>query len=83
MPQHKSSEKRMRQEAKRRVHNRARKSTMRTLYKKVFKATDKQEAEPLVRQAVSYLDRMAAKGHIHKNNAANKKANIIKYYNSL
>ncbi len=83
MPQHKSSVKRMRQEAKRRIHNRARRSAMRSLYKKVFKATTKEEAEPLVKQAVSYLDRMAAKGHIHKNNAANKKANITRYYNSL
>ncbi len=83
MPQHKSSVKRVRQEAKRRVHNRAMRSRMRTLYKKVFKAQSKEEAEPLVREAVAYLDKMAAKGHVHKNNAANKKSNIIKFYNSF
>lgn len=83
MPQHKSSEKRVRQEARRRVHNRAMRSKMRTLYKKVFRATTKEEAEPLMKQAVSTLDKMAAKGHIHKNNAANKKSNIITFYNNL
>ena len=30
-----------------------------------------------------YLDKLAAKGIIHKNNAANKKSKITRYVNSL
>ncbi len=83
MPQHKSSIKRMRQDKKRRLHNRALRSKMRTLYKKVFATTDKKEAEESLKQAVSYIDRMTVKGQLHKNNAANKKSNIVRYVNSL
>ena len=83
MPQHQSSVKRVRQDAKKRLQNRAQRSHMRTLYKKVFKTKTREEAEPIVNEAVSYLDRMATKGKIHKNKAANKKSNIIRYYNNL
>lgn len=83
MPQHKSSIKRMRQEAKRRVHNRQLRSRMRTLIKSVFASTDKAEGEKNLIKAVSYLDKMALRGILHKNNAANKKSQLVKFVNNL
>ncbi|AXJ01930.1 SSU ribosomal protein S20P [Cyclonatronum proteinivorum] len=83
MPQHKSSIKRVRQDKKKRIHNRALRSKMRTLYKKVFLTEDPEKAEAALKEAVSYIDRMAVKGILHKNNAANKKSNIVRYVNAL
>jgi small subunit ribosomal protein S20 len=83
MPQHKSSVKRVRQEKKRRIHNRALRSKLRTLYKKVLVSDDKEQGEALLKEAVSYIDRMAVKGIVHKNNAANKKSNLVRHVNNL
>ena len=83
MPQHKSSIKRVRQDIKRRIHNRALRSRMRTLIKNVLKSTEKESAEKNLKDAVSYLDRMAVKGILHKNNAANKKSTLVKFVNNL
>ncbi|MCH8569141.1 MAG: 30S ribosomal protein S20 [Balneolales bacterium] len=83
MPQHKSSIKRVRQDKKKRLHNRALRSKMRTLYKRVLSATEKTSAEDSLKDAVSYIDRMAVKGIVHKNNAANKKSNLVRHVNSL
>jgi small subunit ribosomal protein S20 len=83
MPQHKSSVKRVRQDQKRRLHNRNLRAKMRTLVKNVLTSTEKEAAEKNLLQAVSYLDRMAVKGIIHKNNAANKKSTLVKFVNTL
>jgi small subunit ribosomal protein S20 len=83
MPQHKSSIKRSRQEKKRRLHNRARRSTMRTYVKKVMTQTEREEAEKHLGAAISYIDRMAVKGYLHKNNAANKKSQLVRFVSSL
>jgi small subunit ribosomal protein S20 len=83
MPQHKSAIKRVRQNEKRNAHNRQLRSTMRTLVKKVTKTTDKEEAQAALKSATSYLDRMAQKGILHRNNAANKKSSLVKYVNNL
>lgn len=56
---------------------------MRMLIKDVMTATDKKEAEKLLKEAVSYVDRMSVKGIVHKNNAARKKAALTKHVNSL
>lgn len=83
MPQHKSSIKRVRQDKKKRLHNRTLRSKMRTLYKRVLRAETKEEGESALKEAVSYIDRMAVKGIVHKNNAANKKSRLVKYVNKL
>ncbi len=83
MPQHKSAIKRVRQNEKRRLHNRSQRSKMRTLVKRVFESTDKDDAQTLLREAVSYVDRAAGKGLIHPNNAARKKARLTKHVNNL
>ena len=83
MAQNKSAIKRDRQNAKRNAHNRARRSKMRTLTKKVMTSTNKDEAQVLYKEAVSFLDRMSVKGVIHTNNAARKKAQLTRHVNSL
>ena len=83
MPQHKSSIKRVRQDVKRRTHNRTLRAKMRTLIKGVLKSTDKTTAETNLKPAISYLDRMACKGIVHKNNAANKKSTLVRFVNGI
>lgn len=83
MPQHKSAIKRVRQNAKRRERNRAQRSKMRTLVKKVLDIADKKEAEVHLKEAISYLDKMASKGIIHQNKAARRKARLTRHVNNL
>lgn len=73
----------MRQNAKRRKHNRERRSRMRNLTKSVLAETDKTEAENLFRQAVSHIDRLSSRGILHQNNAARKKAQLSRHINNL
>lgn len=71
--------KRARQAEKRRVQNGSLRSAMRTATKKVVKAVaagDRTQAEAAYRAAVPQLDRMARKGHIHKNKAARQKSRL-------
>lgn len=83
MANHKSAKKRIKTNAKRRDINKASLSKLKTLTKKAFDITDKAEFEPVYKEAVSYLDKMASKGRIHKNNAARKKSQLTVHYNSL
>ena len=82
----KSVEKRDRQNAKRRLRNRAAKSTYRTAVKKFeaeIAAGDKAKAEAAMAEAAKLLDSVAGKGIIHKNNAARKKSALVTRYNKV
>lgn len=71
--------KRARQAEKRRLHNAAQRSTMRTSIKTVLKAIsrgDKEAAQSAFKAAVPVIDRMADKGIIHKNKAARNKSRL-------
>jgi len=83
MAHHKSAIKRIRTSAKQRQRNRHYKSMMRTFIKNVLKQENKEEAEQSFRKTVSLLDKLAAKGIIHRNKAANQKARLAKFVNSL
>ena len=83
MPQHKSAEKRVRQNEKRRLRNRVHRSRMRTIVKKLRSASDREQATLLLNEAKAYLDRLAAKGIIHKNKAANYKSELERKVNTL
>lgn len=83
MPQHKSAVKRVRQNEKRRQHNQAQRSKMKTLVKNALETTDKEEAEEAFKKASSYLDKMAAKNLIHENYAARKKSKLANHVNNL
>ena len=76
MPQHKSAKKRVRQSEKRRAHNRYQRSRMRTMIKRLRTTEDKEEASVLFKEVQAYLDRLASKGIIHKNKAANYKSKL-------
>lgn len=71
--------KRALQNETRRVHNKARRSMMRTEIKNVLKAIrsgDKKRAEEVFKTAVPLIDRMATKGIVHKNKAARHKSRL-------
>jgi small subunit ribosomal protein S20 len=83
MANHKSAKKRIKTNEKRRVRNRATVSKLKTLVKKVEAATEKAEAEVLYKEAVSFIDRIATRGKIHKNTAARKKSALTLLVNGL
>lgn len=83
MAQHKSAEKRARQSAVRRRVNKESKSEMKTLLKNVRSEKDKAKASVALTAAVSTLDKLASKGLIHKNKAANQKSKLTKFVNKL
>jgi len=76
----KSQIKRNRQNEARRVRNKAVKSEIKTRIKTAVRAaeTGDDTAADAMRQAVKRLDKAAAKGVIHKNQAANRKARLMK-----
>ncbi len=83
MPQHKSAVKRVRQNEKRRLRNREKRSMMKTAIKKVRTAKDKKTATVALQDAISVLDRMTVKGIIHKNKASNLKSKLTKHVSAL
>ncbi len=83
MPNNAAAQKRMRQEQKRRLHNRSVKSLVKTQITKARTSVALDEnAEEAVRAAVSELDRAAKKGVIHRNNAARRKSRLMKQLNA-
>jgi small subunit ribosomal protein S20 len=83
MAQHKSAEKRARISRRRAARNTKWKSKMRTAIKRVRTTTEKEKAAAELRKTVKLLDQLAAKGIIHKNNAANNKSSLMKFVNKL
>ncbi len=79
MPNIKSAEKRARQSEKRRVQNRVYRAAARTAVKKARIAVDSAnpESEQAVLNAIQALDKAAAKGTIHANNAARRKSRLM------
>lgn len=70
----------------RRLHNKARRSMMRTKIKRVIKAIkagDKQGAQAAYQAAVPVIDRMATKGIVHKNKAARHKSRLNAHIRAL
>jgi small subunit ribosomal protein S20 len=72
--------KRNRQNERRRLRNKAVRSELRTRTKNALGAIEGQvdDAETAVRLAVKRIDKAAAKGVIHKNQAANRKSKLMK-----
>ncbi len=83
MANHKSAEKRVRQTETRKMQNRYFARTMRTALKKLRSTTRKEEASALLPKFNSMVDRLAKKGIIHRNKAANLKSSVTKHVNSL
>ena len=81
MPNTTSAKKALRKSEVRRLHNRSRRSALRTAVKRcraAVAAGDTEGIQSTFRQAVKKLDQAAAKGLIHKNAAARTKARLAK-----
>lgn len=78
MANHKSALKRIRQSEKRKLHNRYYIKTMRHALRDFRAISDKKEAEEQLPKMISCLDKLAQKGMIHKNKAANLKSKCTK-----
>jgi small subunit ribosomal protein S20 len=81
----KSQIKRNRQAVRLRDRNKAARSALKTQIKRVRQAAEGKDAaqtEEAYRQAARALDKAAAKGIIHKNNAANKKSRLARLLKS-
>ena len=76
----KSQIKRNRQTVKRQARNKAVRSELRTRSKRANAAIaeDVESAEEAIRLAIKRIDKAAAKGVIHKNQAANRKSRLMK-----
>lgn len=83
MAHHRSALKRIRQNAKRRLQNRYYKKTARTSIKNLRNLKDKAAATEFLPKVVSMIDRLAKRGSIHRNKAANLKSGLMKHVNSL
>ena len=83
MANHKSSEKRIRQTATKRVHNRLYHKTARNAVKALRNTNEKSAAEALLPKVSSMLDKLAKMHIIHKNKAGNLKSSVQLHVNSL
>jgi small subunit ribosomal protein S20 len=83
MPNIKSAHKRMELSRKARERNRARRSELRTIVKKVRQAATADEAQERIREATALLDRAAGKRLIHPNRAARIKSQLARRLNDL
>lgn len=81
-----SAKKRMRQNVKRRIVNRARRSVLKTDVRDcltVLHGTDVKAAQTKIHETVQRLDREANKGLVHKNAAARRKSRLARRLNAL
>ncbi len=79
MPNHKSSEKRVRQNEKRRMINRAHRTKVRTYIKKLRAALDggkNEDIQKALPETISVIDKSVQKGVLHKNAAARYKSRL-------
>jgi small subunit ribosomal protein S20 len=83
MAHHKSALKRIRQNEKRRLQNRYYKKSTRTAIKNLRELKDQEEAKTFLPKVVSMIDRLAKRGNIHKNKAANLKSGLMRHVNTM
>ncbi len=83
MAHHKSAQKRIRQDANKRIANRYYKKSTRTAIAKLREMTDKSKAQDYLPKVISMIDRLAKRNTWHKNKAANLKSSLMKHVNSL
>lgn len=83
MAHHKSAIKRIRQTRKRKIYNRAYRKQLREAIKAVRTATASDVALVALHKAYSVLDRVSAKGIVHKNTAANQKSALSAHVRKL
>jgi small subunit ribosomal protein S20 len=85
MPINRNAKKALRQSAKRRLHNRAARSALKSVIKKAREAThgtDVPAGQVALQLAAKRLDQAAAKGQIHRNKAARLKSRLSRALNA-
>ena len=83
MANHKATKKDMRQAARRRERNKYYGKTTRNAIRDLQVLTEKKEAGEKITGVISMIDRLANRGVIHKNKAANLKSALVKKVNAL
>jgi small subunit ribosomal protein S20 len=81
VPNNKQQEKRMRLATRQRLRNRQVKSTIKTLFKKLdadVANNERESATTLATELTKSIDKAAAAGVIHSNNAARKKSRVAR-----
>jgi len=81
MAHHKSCLKRIKTSAKANEVNRAYRSRIKTVIKRVQESGNKEMALEQFKSATALLDRMVSKNIIHRNNAANQKSRLSGWIN--
>ncbi len=82
MANHKSSEKRIRQDETKKTRNKYAARTTRNAVKEMRAVTDKAKAAELLPKVSAMLDKLAKKNVIHPNKAANLKSELAKQVNN-
>ncbi len=86
MPNHKSAEKRDRQNVRRNAINTASRTRLRSSLKKLraaIAAGNASQAQSLLSETVSVIDKSVQKGVLHRNTAARHKARLTTHVNKL
>ena len=86
MPNHKSAEKRMRQNEKRRDVNRSNRGRLRTSIRKLrtaLTAGDATTVQELLPATISTIDKAVQKGVLHRNAAARYKSRLTTHVNEV
>ena len=83
MAHHKSAIKRIRQNRKRNLYNRANRKLVKEAVKAVRLSKTADEAKAALVKATSVLDKVTSRGVIHKNTAANRKSSLARFVNRL
>ena len=83
MAHHKSAKKRVRQDEKKRLHNRYYKKSARTAIAKLREMSEKSEATTFLPKVIQMIDKLAKRGAWHDNKASNLKGKSTKFVNHL
>ena len=83
MAHHASAKKRIRQNERRKLHNKYYAKTTRNAIRDLRNTTDKAAATANAPKVFSMIDKLAKIGVIHKNKAANLKSGLQMYINKL
>ncbi len=83
MANHQSAKKRIRQNEKRRLHNKYYARTTRNAVKTLRETSEKEAATEQLPKVSAMLDKLAKINVIHKNKAANLKSSLTMHVNSL
>lgn len=81
MPNHKSAEKRVRQNENRRQINRSNRTRLRSSIRKLRAEIDGGSPGALLSETISTIDKAVQKGVLHRNAAARHKSRLTKHVN--